>query len=151
MQYPLDVIERFFTRIEPVGGCWLWTGGQAGGRAKEGAGYGLFWDGVKRIRAHRFSYLAFKGDIPDDLHVMHLCHNAPCVRPDHLRLGTARENLASHPFKARRKGLKYPELVDEISSRYAAGETLSLLIRDFGHLLGKSAIYRYATGRKYVS
>jgi hypothetical protein len=80
-------------------GCWEWTASFARG------GYGQFFtsvkDGREWYRAHRFSYIAHKGDIPEGMVVMHECDNPRCVNPDHLRLGTQADNVADMDAKNR--------------------------------------------------
>lgn len=44
-------------------------------------------------RAHRFSYQLYKGNIPKNLVIDHLCKNPSCVNPDHLEAVTNRENI----------------------------------------------------------
>lgn len=63
-------------------GCWIWK------TAKNGW-YGSF----KGILAHRLSHAIFKGD-PYGFFVLHSCDNPPCVNPEHLRLGTHKDNMA---------------------------------------------------------
>jgi len=46
------------------------------------------------------SYRIFKGDIPKGLYVCHACDNPRCINPDHLWVGTAKENMQD----AKRKG-----------------------------------------------
>ncbi|WP_394118326.1 HNH endonuclease signature motif containing protein [Xanthobacter lutulentifluminis] len=46
------------------------------------------------MEAHRASWMAFKGDIPNGLHVLHRCNTPSCVNPDHLYLGTNLDNAA---------------------------------------------------------
>lgn len=82
--------QRFWAKVDKggpipdrrpeLGPCWVWMGATADG------GYGSFRvDGGRRtVTAHRWGYLNFVGPIPDGLHLDHLCHNPPCVRPDHL-------------------------------------------------------------------
>lgn len=58
-------------------------------------GYGVMGLGSRKertIKAHRASYLLFKGDIPEGKVVMHLCNNPYCVNPDHLIAGSRKEN-----------------------------------------------------------
>jgi len=68
-------------------GCMKYIGG------KGHYGYGIFYDRSGQKRAHRFSYERHVGEIPKGLEVMHLCDNPSCVAPDHLRLGTHKENM----------------------------------------------------------
>lgn len=70
------------------GGCWLWP---------VSAGYGQF----KGKRAHRLSYEAFKGPIPDGLFVCHKCDVPACCNPDHLFVGTASDNSLDMVKKGR--------------------------------------------------
>lgn len=72
-------------------GCWPWLG------ELNEFGYGVFHPGKSLDMgrgAHRFAYTAVKGDIPDGLMVRHLCGNKPCVNPDHLEVGTMKDNAA---------------------------------------------------------
>ncbi len=54
--------------------------------------YGQFSIGQQNVSAHRFSWTLANGPIPDGLFVLHRCDNPPCVRPDHLFLGTQLDN-----------------------------------------------------------
>jgi hypothetical protein len=75
--------------------CWLWIKG----RAK--AGYGMLQRGDYSGSAHRFSYLNFKGPIPEGMFVCHSCDVRSCVNPDHLWLGTAKDNSQDCSRKGR--------------------------------------------------
>lgn len=74
-------------KVDDKLGCWLWTGDQTTN------GYGRVEFKKKRIRAHRFSYETFKGNIEDGLLVCHSCDVKLCVNPEHLWLGTHQDNM----------------------------------------------------------
>lgn len=81
---------RFWAKVDKngPGGCWLWTG------AVLNTGYGQFAQSPGRnIGAHRWSYLHVVGQIPDGLHLDHLCRVRNCVNPAHLEPVTPLENV----------------------------------------------------------
>lgn len=87
---------RFFAKVAKGDGCWLWTG------ATHRNGYGSFkLRGGRQVRAHRFSWELARGPVPDGLSVLHRCDNRRCVRPEHLFVGTQRENLSDMVAKGR--------------------------------------------------
>jgi len=45
------------------------------------------------VYAHRFSWEMHNGPIPNGMMVCHRCDNSRCVRPDHLFLGSAQDNV----------------------------------------------------------
>lgn len=84
-------------------GCWRWRGGISGD------GYGSCLIGGKRLGAHRASYLIAHGDVPMGLCVCHHCDNPKCVRPDHLFIGTYKDNMQDAVNKGRFVGTSIPE------------------------------------------
>lgn len=78
--------ERFWSKVDTTGECWLWMASCAP------AGYGKFWHGGKLVYSHRLAYEWANGEIPDGMYVDHRCHTRNCVRPEHLRLATNAQN-----------------------------------------------------------
>lgn len=77
--------EKKYQRSEKTG-CWLWTG------ASGGRGYGAFSLGGRSHTASRVSWMLYRGEIPEGLIVCHKCDVPLCVNPDHLFLGTDKDN-----------------------------------------------------------
>jgi hypothetical protein len=83
-------LARFFSKVHVVRltGCWLW-------RAATSADglHGVFGHRGVSTSAYVWSYRWFVGDIPDGLHLDHLCFHGRCVNPAHLEPVTAKENV----------------------------------------------------------
>src|SRR5690606_35598865 len=85
---------RFIAKVDMRGDCWVWTA------TRMSRGYGYFYANGKMRGAHRVAWAIAHGYFPD-VHVLHRCDNPPCVRPDHLFLGTQRDNMADMAAKGR--------------------------------------------------
>lgn len=83
-----DRLERFQVKSN---GCWSWSG------SKDGKGYGTLSNrngGSKSPeKAHRVSYEKENGAIPIGMIVRHKCDNPECTNPEHLELGTQKDNM----------------------------------------------------------
>jgi hypothetical protein len=141
-EIPLE--DRFWREVQKSDHCWTWTGWLTPmGYGKISAKTNGKW---RPILAHRLSYELAYGTIPDNLFVCHHCDNPTCVRPDHLFLGTNKDNIQDMVAKGRQqRGAKVTASkmteaqVTEIRQRYAAeGITKTALAREYG--IGKPAI-----------
>lgn len=56
-------------------------------------GYGSIREGGKIVGAHIFFYVKYKGPIHSNLWVLHRCNNPACINPEHLYLGTHKDNM----------------------------------------------------------
>jgi len=90
---PVPDLERFWSRviiIDDEKSCWEWQG------AKDKDGYGRIGierkDFKKIYKTHRLSWELQNGPVPKENCICHHCDNPPCVRPDHLFLGTVWDN-----------------------------------------------------------
>lgn len=96
--------QRFDAKYipEPNSGCWLWIG------AVHRQGYGQIAVATKDIRlAHRVSWFLHRGEMPPaHIKVCHACDNPACVNPDHLWLGSQRDNTADCINKGRARRSK---------------------------------------------
>lgn len=79
--------ERFARNVADASGCVLWVGDL------NADGYGRFWDGEKKVLAHRWAWEQKRGAIPEGLTLDHLCRVRCCVNPEHLEPVTNAENI----------------------------------------------------------
>lgn len=114
------VRARFWAKVRITErGCWEWTG------AHNSDGYGQLRFPSTECRstyqAHRLSWMFHRGPIPIGVYVCHRCDNPPCIRPDHLFLGTNHQNQLDALSKARRPVRLTSEQVAIIREKFAAG------------------------------
>lgn len=90
--------QRFWEKVSKSDDrdkCWLWTGSVGG------HGYGQIHKDGKPRTAHRLSYQLSVGEIPDGMHVLHRCDVRACCNPNHLFIGSNRENMLDKISKGR--------------------------------------------------
>ncbi len=89
---------KLLKNVKKENQCWLWCGGILKN------GYGKLKFNGKSLSVHRVSYELFKGKIPEGLCICHNCpggDNKACVNPDHLWIGSAKQNSSDAKEKGR--------------------------------------------------
>lgn len=159
MNKPRDAADRFWEKVQKGDGCWEW-------QAAFGAnGYGKLKCCGRTMAAHRMSWVLANGEIPDGLCVLHKCDNRSCVRPEHLFLGTKKQNTADMWAKGRgsrggagestvrgeRHGMAKltAEQVLEIRKLAADGISLTELCKRFG-LKSSGSMSAIVSGKKWA-
>jgi hypothetical protein len=95
--------ERFWDRVDKKSSdqCWNWT------RSRFHTGYGMFYHHRRKISAHRWAKLGSSCLDSHDVNecVLHTCNNRLCCNPDHLYIGSHRDNtIQAFKDKRRRRG-----------------------------------------------
>lgn len=99
-----EYLDRFMNKVEKTDSCWIWKASFCKG--KNLFPYGHFKLNGKVRGAHRVSYEIYNGNIPDKMNVLHKCDNPKCVNPDHLYLGTQKDNIKDMHNKKRFRSTK---------------------------------------------
>ena len=91
----MKVEERFWSKVNKGPGCWEWQA------ATDQDGYGRLTVQRINLRVHTLSYIMKYGPIEKEICVLHHCDNPPCVNPEHLFLGTKKDNKHDSMKKGR--------------------------------------------------
>lgn len=131
--------------IKTENGCWEWIG------AKHIGGYGTH----NGETTHRIVWKLFNGEFPDlpghhGAVVRHKCDNPPCVNPDHLLIGTIRDNINDMLVRGRSTVLKgtkalTQEQADEVKKLKLQGATYQEIADKFDMAVG--SIHEIVNGR----
>lgn len=142
-----EIIQRFWRKVDRPSDdpdvCWEWK--RAGTRGNKD--YGFISLHGRRTRAHRLAWMIEYGPIPAGRLICHSCDNKPCVRIDHLWLGTPKHNALDALLKGRwPKGEKAynSKLTDkqraELFEQVYAGASIIALAKKYN--IHKTTIYK---------
>jgi len=139
-EYFEHVKKELLSKRNIVKECWEWTG------QIDYKGYGrrtITIDGKKQKKpVHQTAYRLWKGTISKGLCVCHTCDNRKCFNPDHLWLGTQKDNLQDMSLKGRgvdHKGENHPRAklkekdVLIIRKMYSEGKKVNEISKLFSH------------------
>ena len=79
----------------PIAGCKIWLGSVSAN------GYGTIMDGQIQLSAHRVAWTQTHGPIPAGMCILHKCDVPCCINPNHLFLGTHKDNTRDCMKKGR--------------------------------------------------
>ncbi len=88
--------KKVLCQYPELGYCWICTS-----HSKDNAGYVYIRRNKKNYVMHRYTYEKKYGFIPEGLFVCHKCDNPSCINPDHLFVGSKRDNAIDMVQKER--------------------------------------------------
>ncbi len=93
----METVEKLLSFVDASGpgACWEWT------KSTSKSGYGNISINGKTRLVHRVSFEIFNGEIPDRMIVCHRCDRRNCINPNHLFLGTHKDNTQDMIKKGR--------------------------------------------------
>ena len=126
----IAILENYIP--EPNTGCWLWL------RGVNSDGYPLVRIDGQSYRVARLVYEIFKRPIPPNMHVCHRCDVRLCINPDHLFLGTDKDNYDDMVAKGRTTKFDYafaklsPNDVADIRRLREEGHRVTAIAKQYG-------------------
>lgn len=152
-----DRLARFEAKVVLISecACAIWIGGT------NENGYGVFWNGERLEKAHRFALRASGVFVPDDADVCHTCDTPCCVNASHLMVGDAQLNVddmwaKSRATVQRRRGTAQTQAklndltADLIRAEYATGQWKQ---RDLAAVFGvsQSIVWKVIHGHNWFA
>ena len=122
-------------------GCWVCTS-----HSRDTSGYPMIRRNNQIWKGKRYIYTLFKGDIPKGLVIRHTCDNPNCINPDHLILGSQKDNVKDIFDRERRnmKEEKNPNFkdfdIEGINNDYQLGMKMVDILVKYG--ISKTHFYR---------
>lgn len=109
MNLSKQFINKVKWEVDRLTGCWNIKTGKDNGEGYFYISYQIDRNtkGVrgsikgKRMGAHRMAYIVFNGRIPNGKCVRHTCDNRSCVNPEHLIIGTKKDNSSDMVARGR--------------------------------------------------
>lgn len=144
---PPSPMERILQKvvINDKTGCWEWTG------YSHRSGHGSIRVDGKAVPVYRYVYEFYRGKIPDGMFACHKCDNPSCVNPEHIFIGTPRENSQDAARKGRmERGNKRwcSKLTEQdIRSIRADGRAQRVIAGDYG--VDQALIQRIRVGKAW--
>lgn len=127
-------VARFWSKVErgDASECWDWCG-HIGVH-----GYGRFGHDRRQSETHRLAWELTHGEIPAGMCVCHRCDRPSCCNPDHLFLGSQRDNMRDRDSKGRQvtpRGARNGNAklsVEDVLAIRASTEPVRVLAKRFG-------------------
>lgn len=128
----IPVEDRFWPKVDKKSKdeCWHWIG------AKVPSGYGHIGIRRKVYRAPRISWEIHYGKIPEGLVVRHKCDTPSCVNPNHLELGTTKQNIQDTVKRKRARGGKRKLSEQDVQCIKNDNRTLRAIANDYNITYG---------------
>lgn len=140
------MVEKFWDAVDKKGpdDCWEWKKGRTT------FGYGSFYlPGSIHIPSHKFSWELVNEPVPKGLCVLHKCDNPPCVNPNHLFIGTKKDNAID---AAKKKRLYNPKGEDHNCAKLTEAQVLEIRRRyKFGTALQIDLAKEYGVTRRHLN
>lgn len=142
--------EYFQKRVTiDLNGCWIWKG------SKHKQGYGNARYKNKLTLAHRLSWIVHVGEIPEGVKICHKCDVTCCCNPEHLFLGSQKDNVADAiqkgKYENRKQGKRRNKLnwdqVQEIKKLHGEGMSREDIKEKYD--VGQTCIAKILTGKSW--